>query len=62
MRHGQATPAEQDADRPLSPAGRAAIERVAWRAGAAKLRPDMIYHSDLLRAEQTAEIQTLGDC
>jgi len=56
MRHGEALSAEEDERRPLSPAGRAAIERVAWRAATARLQPRMIYHSGILRAEQTAEI------
>lgn len=56
MRHGEAATAEQDARRPLTPAGRAAIERVAWRAATASFRPDAIYHSGILRARQTAEI------
>jgi phosphohistidine phosphatase len=56
MRHGDALPAEQDEQRPLSPTGRGAIERVAWRAATAKFRPPTIYHSGILRAEQTAEI------
>ena len=56
MRHGLAAPAEQDAERGLTPAGRAAIERVAWRAATAKPQPEFVYHSGLRRAEQTAEI------
>lgn len=56
MRHGEAALAEEDARRPLTAAGRAAIERVAWRAATASFRPDAIYHSGILRAQQTAEI------
>ena len=56
MRHGEAGSAEDDARRPLTPAGRAAIERVAWRVAMASVRPDAIYHSGILRAQQTAEI------
>jgi phosphohistidine phosphatase len=56
MRHGEAATGQPDARRPLTPAGRAAIERVAWRAAAAGVRPGAIYHSGLLRAQQTAEI------
>jgi phosphohistidine phosphatase len=56
MRHGEAASAPQDAQRPLTPAGRADIERVAWRAAAVGFHPGAIYHSGLLRAQQTAEI------
>lgn len=56
MRHGEAASAEQDERRPLTPAGRAAIERVAWRAATAGFRPQAVYHSGVLRAQQTAEI------
>jgi phosphohistidine phosphatase len=56
MRHGEAATSEQDARRPLTAAGRAAIERVAWRAATAAFRPQAVYHSGILRAQQTAEI------
>jgi phosphohistidine phosphatase len=56
MRHGEAADSEQDVRRPLTPAGRSAIERVAWRAATAGVRPAAIYHSGILRAQQTAEI------
>jgi phosphohistidine phosphatase len=56
MRHGEAASAEQDPRRPLTPHGRAAIERVAARAATSSSRPDAIYHSGIVRAQQTAEI------
>jgi phosphohistidine phosphatase len=56
MRHGEAASAEQDARRPLTPAGWETIERVASRAATARFQPEAIYHSGILRAEQTAEI------
>jgi phosphohistidine phosphatase len=56
MRHGAAASADQHPARPLTAAGRAAIERVAWRAATARIQPSVIYHSGVLRAEQTAEI------
>jgi phosphohistidine phosphatase len=56
MRHGEAAAGEHDERRPLTAAGRAAIERVAQRAATARFRPRAIYHSGMLRAEQTAEI------
>jgi phosphohistidine phosphatase len=56
VRHGEALPAPADAVRPLSPRGRAEVERVAHLAADLGLRPAEIRHSGLLRAGQTAEI------
>ena len=56
MRHGEAASGQEDARRALTPAGRSAVERVAWRVATVGLRPDAIYHSGMLRAQQTAEI------
>jgi phosphohistidine phosphatase len=56
MRHGEARPEEEDAQRPLSEAGRLSVERVARRLAIADTRLDGIYHSGALRARQTAEI------
>lgn len=56
MRHGDALGGIDDYARPLSDAGRAEAARAGVfleRAGAA---PRMIYHSDLLRAVETAEL------
>lgn len=55
MQHAQAVAADVDAARPLSPEGRAAIERVAARAAQLALPVARIYHSGKLRARQTAE-------
>jgi phosphohistidine phosphatase len=56
MQHGVATSAEEDLSRPLTPAGRAAVERVAARAQAAGVRAELCVHSGKVRAEQTARI------
>lgn len=42
--------------RPLSSAGRAAVERLAADAAARGARPDVVWHSGKLRARQTAEL------
>lgn len=59
MQHGVATTEDADPSRPLTPAGRADVERVAERARADGVRVDRCVHSGKLRAEQTARI--LGD-
>ena len=56
MRHGEAMSEEEDPRRPLTDAGRAAAERVARRAAAGGLHVDLVQHSGVLRAQQTAEI------
>ena len=54
--HGDAVGPDVDPRRPLSPQGRAAVERVAARAAAHGARPALVWHSGKLRAKQTAEI------
>ena len=56
MQHGQATTATEDPERPLTDAGRAAVQRVAKRARAAGVRISGCLHSGKLRAEQTAQL------
>ena len=56
VRHGDALPATEHPDRPLSSAGRAAIEQVARLAKHRNLEIAAIHHSGILRARQTAEI------
>jgi phosphohistidine phosphatase len=56
MQHGEATTEDVDPARPLTDAGRAAVQRVAERAAAAGVRVDACVHSGKLRAEQTAQI------
>ena len=56
MQHGQATTETEDPERPLTDAGRAAVQRVAKRARAAGVRISGCVHSGKLRAEQTAQL------
>ncbi|HWP28276.1 MAG TPA: phosphohistidine phosphatase SixA [Chloroflexota bacterium] len=56
MQHGEAQPAEVDPARPLTDKGRAEVQRVAARAAPLGLPLDGVYHSGILRAQQTAEI------
>ena len=56
MQHGQATTETEDSERPLTDAGRAAVQRVAERARAADVRISGCLHSGKLRAEQTAQL------
>ena len=56
MQHGQATTETEDPERPLTDAGRAAVQRVAERARAAGVRISGCLHSGKLRAEQTAQL------
>jgi len=54
MQHGEAVAETDDPARPLTDAGRAAVEKVAARAHAIGGRVDRCVHSGKLRAEQTA--------
>ncbi len=56
VRHGEAFPETQDPRRPLTPAGRANVERLARLAAAKAVRASAIFHSGILRAKETAEI------
>jgi phosphohistidine phosphatase len=56
VRHGEAFPETQDPGRPLTPAGRADVERLGRLAATKDVRPSAIFHSGILRAKQTAEI------
>lgn len=56
MQHGLAVPEEVDPDRPLSPAGREAVEAVARHAAASGVSVDRIVHSGRTRAAQTAAL------
>jgi phosphohistidine phosphatase len=55
VHHGEAVGPEVDPRRPLSAAGRAAVERIAAQAAANGARPQVVWHSGKLRAKQTAE-------
>jgi phosphohistidine phosphatase len=56
MQHGEATTNAENPERPLTDAGRAAIQRVAARARDAGVRVSRCVHSGKLRAEQTAQL------
>jgi phosphohistidine phosphatase len=56
VHHGDAVGPEIDPRRPLSDAGRAAVERLAAEAAARGVQPAVVWHSGKLRARQTAEI------
>lgn len=56
VRHGEAVSETLDPRRPLTPAGREEVERVAQLAAQRKIAVSAIFHSGILRAQQTAEI------
>jgi phosphohistidine phosphatase len=56
VRHGDAVPASENPKRPLSPAGLEAVEQIARLARERQVRVSAIYHSEILRAKETAEI------
>jgi phosphohistidine phosphatase len=56
MQHGEAKLEREDPTRPLTDAGRGNVERVARRAASSGVHLDVIYHSGILRAAQSAEI------
>jgi phosphohistidine phosphatase len=62
VRHGEAVSQPIDGQRPLTPAGRHDVEGLGRAAAARNVRPRKIFHSGLLRAQQTAELlsQSLG--
>jgi phosphohistidine phosphatase len=55
VHHGQAVGPEVDPRRPLSPVGRAAVDRLAGLAAQQGTAPAVVWHSGKLRARQTAE-------
>src|SRR6266545_2708020 len=55
VHHGDAVGPEVDPQRPLSAAGRAAVDAAAAKAAALGSHPDVVWHSGKLRAKQTAE-------
>jgi phosphohistidine phosphatase len=56
MQHGEATSEQDNPERPLTPAGRGAVESVALRAQHAGVLLDRCFHSGKLRAAQSAEL------
>ena len=55
VHHGEAVGPEVDPRRPLSPYGRAAVDRLAADAALRGVKPAVVWHSGKLRAKQTAE-------
>lgn len=56
VHHGEAVPDERDPQRPLTPRGQADARRVAaFAVKRAGVRIDRMFHSEKLRARQTAE-------
>jgi len=58
MRHGEAVLGQPDGQRPLSDRGRAQVRAVAQRARSRGVSVAWVYHSGILRAQQTAELVT----
>ena len=56
VRHGDAVSANENSLRPLSQKGRQSIERTARLALDRKIQVSIIYHSGILRAQESAEI------
>jgi phosphohistidine phosphatase len=55
VHHGDAVGVEIEPSRPLSQAGRGAVNRLAEDAAARGAKPAVVWHSGKLRAKQTAE-------
>lgn len=62
VRHGEAVSQATDGQRRLTPGGRRDVQRVGQAAAIRGIQPRQIFHSGLLRAQQTAEIlsESLG--
>ena len=56
VRHGEAVSQALNGERPLTPGGRRDVERLGQAAAKRGIQPGQIFHSGLLRAQQTAEI------
>ena len=56
VRHGEAVSQTVNGQRPLTPDGRREVERLARAAAAREVQPAKIFHSGLLRAQQTAKL------
>ena len=56
VRHGQANPADIDPEKGLSETGRLEVARLGSLIGPLQLGVDEIWHSDKVRARQTAEL------
>jgi phosphohistidine phosphatase len=62
VRHGEAVSKAINGERPLTPGGRRDVERLGQAAAIRGVQPGRIFHSGLLRAQQTAAIlgESLG--
>jgi phosphohistidine phosphatase len=62
VRHGEAVSQAVNGQRPLTPEGRRDVERLGRAAAQRGIQPSQIFHSGLLRAQQTADIlgESLG--
>lgn len=60
VRHGDALAAELDPRRSLSERGRADVAKLAQLAAAKEVKVAEIFHSGILRAQETAEILALS--
>jgi phosphohistidine phosphatase len=56
VHHGEAVPEEEDPERPLTPTGRADVERLSAFLAECGVAVPIIVHSGKLRAEDTATI------
>ena len=56
VRHGEATSEAVNGQRPLTTGGRRDVKRIGRAAAERGIKPGQIFHSGLLRAQQTAEI------
>jgi phosphohistidine phosphatase len=56
IQHAESIPEKEDPSRPLSDEGKVTMERVGALAALLKIKPDFIFHSEKLRAKQTAEM------
>src|SRR5918995_6950725 len=56
VRHGEAVSQAVNGQRPLTPGGRRDVERIGQAAAERGIQPSQIFHSGLLRAQQTADI------
>ncbi len=54
IQHGEAKPEVEDPERPLNDRGMSEVKRVAWAARGLNIQPSKLFHSDKLRAKQTA--------
>jgi phosphohistidine phosphatase len=56
IQHAESVSEKENPSRPLSDKGKDTMERVGALAALLKIKPDFIFHSEKLRAKQTAEI------